>query len=490
MMPNSQSDTPPFQPQSSSTPRKPSTPYQLWREEHLKQELNVHQSVAGPVPSMPVLVARSVTDPVMTGRATSSPARPPSSQSAHPSEPSQGARKHPPTRLYIESDPQQKVETFVRWKQQQQEREQRSWAAQSEAGSETRHLSELERQIEAVQQIEGGATSDAAGSTASEERKDVAEGVQKEKKEKKKSSLSSMISSVFNRKKTSSSSPLPKKKKSSLSAMIEAQGAPSILDPEAQQRIIEQQAPTIDKSPYQEWRSQREQGLKKEGSYLSMGPPMRPDELAGLRGPTPDPDYDNMSIRSDSSLGSLGPRAPRIREEESEGSEVGSDYGGRFTPRSAKSEYGRRVPNSQTTSMFTGFGRGSPSPSPTPPPGVRSEPGGVKRNSVDSFFGKNGATVGEVSSSQIWYQRYKHTSFNHPNQNTQFGDPIYGTFDGRITNKRGEWSFSVNPARMPPLYHQMRDHRGATPIYFGSNHGQHQSNTAQRSVQCSAVQCV
>merc|ERR1712083_886774 len=82
-----------------------------------------------------------------------------------------GSRKHPPTRLYIEADPQQKVETFVRWKQQQQEREQRSYLAkqQSEGGSETRHLSDLEKQIEAVQQIEGGAASDAsAASTPSE----------------------------------------------------------------------------------------------------------------------------------------------------------------------------------------------------------------------------------------------------------------------------------------------------------------------------------
>ena len=437
------SSLPTFQPQSSSTPRKPSTPYQLWREEHLKQELGVHQSVIGTVPTMPTLVARSVTDPVLMGRSTTSPSssRPESSQSmAQQTDVSStgGSRKHPPTRLYIEADPQQKVETFVRWKQHQQEREQRSYLAnQSEGGSETRHLSDLEKQIEAVQQIEGGAVSDAsAASTPSEGGRKESEGEKKEKKEKKKSSLSSMISSVF--KKKSSSSPLPKKKKSSLAAMIEGQGAPSILDPEAQAKIIEphqqiEPAPTIAKSPYQEWRAAREKS--KEGSYLSMGPSGRPtEELGGsMRGPTPDPDYDNMSMRSDSSFGSVGPRAPRIREEESEGSEVGSDYGGRFTPRSVKSEYGRRVPHSQTTSMFTGFGRGTSSPSPSAtPPTVRRE-----RSSVDSFFGKNGATVGETSNSQIWYQRYKHSSFNHPNQNT-FGDPIYGTFDGRITNMRGE----------------------------------------------------
>ena len=432
-----------FQPQSSSTPRKPSTPYQLWREEHLKQELGVHQSVMGTVPNMPNLIARSMTDTALLGRSTASPSssRPESSQSmAQQTDASStgGSRKHPPTRLYIEADPQQKVETFVRWKQQQQEREQRSYLANKSEG-ETRHLSDLEKQIEAVQQIEGGAVSDAsAASTPSEGGRKEGEPEKKEKKEKKKSSLSSMISSVF--KKKSSSSPLPKKKKSSLTAMIEAQGPPSILDPEAQSKIIDPQqqlepAPTIAKSPYQEWRAAREKSKDKESSYLSMGPPGRPmDELAGsMRGPTPDPDYDNMSMRSDSSFGSVGPRAPRIREEESEGSEVGSDFGGRFTPRSVKSEYGRRVPHSQTTSMFAGFGRGtsSPSPSATPPPLRRD------RISADSFFGKNGATVGETSSSQIWYNRYKHSSFNHPNQNT-FGDPIYGTFDGRITNMRGE----------------------------------------------------
>ena len=31
----------------TSTPRKPSTPYQLWREEHMKQELGTHKSVLG-----------------------------------------------------------------------------------------------------------------------------------------------------------------------------------------------------------------------------------------------------------------------------------------------------------------------------------------------------------------------------------------------------------------------------------------------------------
>ena len=446
-----------FQPQSSSTPRKPSTPYQLWREEHIKQEMGIHQSVIGTVPTMPTLVTRSITDPIL-GRATSPPSRPESrpesSQSTHQTDSSTGGRKHPPTRLYIESDPQQKVETFVRWKQQQQERELRSRASQSDAGSETQHLSELERQIEAVQQIEGGAVSDAsAASTYSEEKK---EGEQKEKKEKrKKSSLSSMISSVFTRKKTSSS-PLPKKKKSSLGAMIEAQGAPSILDPEAQQKIIDRQEPEPttppSRSPYQEWRTNREQHREEQGGYLAMGPPRRPDDTAGSRrGPTPDPDYDNMSIRSDSSLGSMGPRAPRIREEESEGSEVGSDYGGRFTPRSAKSEYGRRIPDTNSTSLFTGFGRGttSPSPSATPPPNRR------ERSSVDSFFGKNGATVAQSSDSQIWYQKYKHTSFSHQNENT-FGDPIYGTFDGRITSKRGE------PLLVNIAAHLMDPHFGLT----------------------------
>merc|ERR1712056_124601 len=112
-------------------------------------------------------------DTALLGRSTASPSssRPESSQSmAQQTDASStgGSRKHPPTRLYIEADPQQKGETFVRWKQQQQEREQRSYLANKSEG-ETRHLSDLEKQIEAVQQIEGGAGSDAsAASTPSE----------------------------------------------------------------------------------------------------------------------------------------------------------------------------------------------------------------------------------------------------------------------------------------------------------------------------------
>ena len=34
-------------------------------------------------------------------------------------------KKYPPTKLYIEDEPEKKVETFVRWKQHQNEREQK-----------------------------------------------------------------------------------------------------------------------------------------------------------------------------------------------------------------------------------------------------------------------------------------------------------------------------------------------------------------------------
>merc|ERR1712002_464155 len=57
-------------------------------------------------------------------------------------------KKYPPTKLYIEDEPEKKVETFVRWKQHQNEREQK---IEQDSISETRHLSELEKQIEQVQ---------------------------------------------------------------------------------------------------------------------------------------------------------------------------------------------------------------------------------------------------------------------------------------------------------------------------------------------------
>merc|ERR1712168_153971 len=60
-------------------------------------------------------------------------------------------KKYPPTKLYIEDEPEKKVETFVRWKQQQNEREQK---IEHDSISETRHLSELEKQIEQVQKSE------------------------------------------------------------------------------------------------------------------------------------------------------------------------------------------------------------------------------------------------------------------------------------------------------------------------------------------------
>ena len=358
-------------------------------------------------------------------------------------------KKYPPTKLYIEDEPEKKVETFVRWKQQQNEREQK---IEHDSISETRHLSELEKQIEQVQKSERSrqvsgvsdeSKSSISKSSSNSEDKSVLpksdskdqSGFTRIKKKEKRSSISSILN-VFNRKK--SSTPPVQKKKSSLSIMIENQGGAGVLDPSAQQKIIEKsENPLSARTPYQEWRVQREKSQPKESvpGYIDMSSQYQSDQMKDetrdmltkipiYRSPTPDPDYDNMSMKSNS------PRAPRMQTIDDNSSDTSFEDYGRYTPRSTASEYGKNLPRSQTGSLFGGFGRGiSPSP---------SEPAVAKRSpSTDSFFGKNGASVGQSSSSQIWYQKYKHSSFSHPNQNN-FGEPIYGAFDGRISNMRGK----------------------------------------------------
>ena len=165
---------------------------------------------------------------------------------------------------------------------------------------------------------------------------------------------------------------------------------------------------------------------------------------------TPDPDYDNMSLASQNS-----PRAPRIRafDQSSDtscdeyggaaalaafsSSTSGGGFGGRYTPRSTASDF-RPPPPRHRNSQPIGIGRGvSPSAFSEPP-----MPSANRRApSSESFFGKNGASlVSSNASSQIWYQKYKHDSFSH-HGGSQFGDPIYGAFDGRITNMRGTKGF-------------------------------------------------
>ena len=333
---------------------------------------------------------------------------------AAPRRTSEPARKYPPTKLYIEDEPEKKVETFMRWKQQQRGQGEE----EEDLVSETRHLSELEREIEMVQTRERGERGERArtlsgvsGVSSESEASRVLSRAEppsqpQPRKKDKKSSLSSILN-IFTRKKSSTggSTPTPpvKKKKSSLSAMMEREAAGSVLDPEAQKKIIEEPLPEAERarSPYQEWRARR--------------------------GGTPDPDYDNLSYQSNS------PRAPRIRPSYDDNSSDTSfeDYGGRFTPRSAASEYGRNIPRYQPVpNLLTGLSRG---PSP-----AHSESAQAKRSpSTDSFFGKNGASVGQQANSQIWYQKYKHSSFSHTNQ-TSFGEPIYGAFDGRISKFRGK----------------------------------------------------
>ena len=418
----------------TSTPRKPSTPYQLWREEHMKQELGVHRSVLGNIDSLPSNTAKIMD----TTTRSQSPEEDPDQTRRMSETPT---KKYPPTRLYIEEEPGKKVETFVRWKQSQNERELQK-VVDSDAVSDTRHLSELEKQIEMVQKSERESTV----SPAADDR-DHAISTPKSKKKDKKGSISSLLN-VFTRKKTTSNAsatPPVKKKKSSLTVMMEKEASGSVLDPSAQQKIIEKEESERTKSPYQLWRSYREKSqdkgdsvshLQSEGDIIRHSiPPM------SLRTPTPDPDYDNLSFKSNSPRAPReSPRAPRDHPSFDDNSSDTSfeDYG-RYTPRSTASEYGRNIPRYQPMpNLITGYARGiSPANSET---GVNVNFAGAKRSpSTDSFFGKNGASVGQSSSSQIWYQKYKHSSFSHPNQNS-FGEHLYGAFDGRISKFRGKQS--------------------------------------------------
>lgn len=248
------------------------------------------------------------------------------------------------------------------------------------------------------------------------------------KKKDKKSSLSSLFS-VFTRKKSSKG----EKKKSSIGALLESTG--SILNPEIQKSIIDSKEMEEEEedefrvppspSPYTEWRMRRERSDLDQSNvshvsqtYIHIPSPDTP--VLGLsRGTTPDPDYDNMSLMS-------SPRAPRIKGFDGNSSDTSCDDYGRYpTTRSTVSDY-----RLQTRNSLTGLGRGI-SPSPSEPPISRRAP------STESFFGVNGANLVSNNTSQIWYQRYKHSSFSSSNQNT-FGEPTYGAFDGRITNIRGE----------------------------------------------------
>lgn len=401
----------------TSTPRKASTPYQLWREEHLKQEL-----------------AQS-----LERRASPAPA----------------ARKHPPTRLYIEEEPGKRVETFQRWRQQQSGRLEQVRDGDTRSPDEsdvlgdmvamdTRHLSELEREIEAVQRTESGSTP-APPAAADHTPPATVKGRKKDKR----SSISSILN-VFTRKKSSAPTPPPKrKKKSSLFTMMEKEGSGgngSVLDPSAQQKIIETPEAERAKSPYQLWRSFRESRDSPGPSYYNVAPatsdPLK-HSVPTLRTPTPDPDYDNLSYKSSASPRAPreSPRAPRENTSfDDNSSDTSFEDCGRHTPRSNASEYGRNIPRYQPMpNLIMGYGRGG---GVSPAHSEASLGGGAKRSpSTDSFFGKNGASVGQGpgSSSQIWYQKYKHSSFSHPNQSA-FGEPLYGAFDGRISKFRGKQS--------------------------------------------------
>ena len=103
----------------------------------MKQELGVHRHVVGQIDSLPSNTARISMEVVgATGGLSAAPRR--------TSEP---ARKYPPTKLYIEDEPEKKVETFMRWKQHQRGQE---GEEEEDTMSETRHLSELEREIDSL----------------------------------------------------------------------------------------------------------------------------------------------------------------------------------------------------------------------------------------------------------------------------------------------------------------------------------------------------
>ena len=375
------------------------------------------------------------------------------------------SRKHPPTRAYIEEEPDKRVETYQRWRQQQRENQLSPSGQKDLFPVDTRHLSELERQIEAVQRSERESTLSAESETTAATASTAVTAVKKKKD--KRSSLSSLLSVFRGKKSKDSAVPTPplKKKKSSLGAMMEREGAAaSVLDPSAHKRIIEEQLanqspgnvqpanqrpePERAKSPYQLWRERRESSERQDPSDISelqsqTGLSLPVPRPGSLRTPTPDPDYDNLSYKSANS-----PRAPRAPREhpsfDDNSSDTGSyeDHGGRYTPRSSNaSEYGRNIPRYQPMpNLIMGYGRGRVSPALS-----ETSMGGhqAKRSpSTESFFGKNGANVSQAgSSSQLWYQKYKHSSFSAAQQTSQsgvFGEPLYGAFDGRISKFRGK----------------------------------------------------
>jgi len=464
------------------------------------------------------------------------------------------ARKHPPTTLYIEEEPEKRLETFTRWKQQQKQRHQHPEAASTPVGEDSQqdlsHLVEIQEQIERFQSQyaeeraagranlsfssteeraagranlslssaeeraagranlsfssseeraagranlsfssteeragranlsfssteeragranqsfssseEGCASGRISGSKQSETPPTVinVKPPKAAKVKDKKSSLSSIFG-IFSRKKVSKE----ERKKSSIVTVLESTSG-SVLSPDVQKQIIVQQ-------PEQQHHMEEEDGGETLVRHLDSSPAVRRPErtasfeaeppprpysaasagrhsqyypvvppliLKSSRGPTPDPDYDNFSLNS-------SPRAPRLRshrggfdENSSDTScdEYGRGGGGSYTPRSAVSEF--RIPRYKQGSAFAGFGRGI-SPSLSEPVAVAAS---RRAPSTDSFFGKHGATVsGEVgggSNSQLWYQQYKHSSFSQSSGQNTFGEPVFGAFDGRITNMRG-----------------------------------------------------
>ena len=352
------------------------------------------------------------------------------------------------------------METYQRWRQhQRQNRLSPSSGAKDlfpvEKEADTRHLSELERQIEAVQRSERESTLSAESETAA-----TASRAVKSKKKDKRSSLSSILS-VFRGKKSKDATAAPtpplKKKKSSLGALMEASGASSVLDPSAHQKIIEEpptnqrseepptnqrSEPERAKSPYQLWRERRESSERSTNQRpdSESSANQRLGGISDIRTPTPDPDYDNLSYKSAKS----SPRTPRAPREHPSFDDASSDTSfedhGRYTPRSNASEYGRNIPRYQPMpNLIMGYGRGRVSPATS----EASMGHQAKRSpSTESFFGKNGANVSQGgSSSQLWYQKYKHSSFTAgqgSHGGGSFGEPLYGAFDGRISKFRGK----------------------------------------------------
>ena len=236
--------------------------------------------------------------------------------------------------------------------------------------------------------------------------------------------------------------------------------ASSVLDPSAHQKIIENptnqrtgseqsanERPEAEraKSPYQLWRERRASSELSANQRLVSDLPSANQRLpSDMRTPTPDPDYDNLSYKG-------SPRTPRAPREHSPNQKHPSfddnssdtsfeDHTGRYTPRSNASEYGRNIPRYQPMpNLIMGYGRGRVSPATSEASLGRQGHQG-RSPSTESFFGKNGANVqSQGSSSQLWYQKYKHSSFSAGQGSSGgFGEPLYGAFDGRISKFRGK----------------------------------------------------